>query len=105
YNIEGILLMKSFFKLIQEQIDNFYLVRRLSMYDLVSSNKNNYLGILWELLNPMTQIVIYWFVFGTLRSRAPVEDAGEEIPFIIWLIVGFLVWIFFYRSEEHTSEL
>lgn len=104
YNIEGILLMKSFFKLIQEQIDNFYLVRRLSMYDLVSSNKNNYLGILWELLNPMTQILIYWFVFGTLRSRAPVEVAGEEIPFIIWLIVGFLVWIFFYQASIGASK-
>ena len=96
--------MKSFFKLIQEQIDNFYLVRRLSMYDLVSSNKNNYLGILWVLLNPMTQIVIYWFVFGTLRSRAPVEVAGEEIPFIIWLIVGFLVWIFFYQASIGASK-
>lgn len=96
--------MKSLFKLIQEQIEYFYLARRLSLYELKSSNKNNYLGMMWELLNPLTQILIYWFVFGTLRNRAPVIVNGEEVSFIIWLIVGFLVWIFFYQSSIQASK-
>ena len=96
--------MKSLFRLIQEQIEYFYLARRLSLYELKSSNKNNYLGMMWELLNPLTQILIYWFVFGTLRNRAPVIVNGEEVSFIIWLIVGFLVWIFFYQSSIQASK-
>lgn len=96
--------MKSLFKLIKEQIEYFNLARRLSLYELKSSNKNNYLGMLWELLNPLTQILIYWFVFGTLRDRAPVEVNGEEIPFLLWLIVGFLVWIFFYQASIQASK-
>ncbi len=96
--------MKSLFKLIQEQIEYFYLARRLSLYELKSNNKNNYLGMLWELLNPLTQILIYWFVFGTLRNRAPVEVNGEEVPFLLWLIVGFLVWIFFYQASIQASK-
>lgn len=96
--------MKSLIKLIQEQIEYFYLARRLSLYELKSSNKNNYLGMFWELLNPLTQILIYWFVFGTLRDRAPVIVNGNETPFILWLIVGFLVWIFFYQASIEASK-
>lgn len=96
--------MKSAIHVLQEQIDNFYLVRRLSLYDLKSQNKNNYLGMLWEVLNPMTQILIYWFVFGTLRKRAPIYFDGLEVTFITWLMVGFLVWIFFYQSTIESSK-
>ena len=49
---------------LKEQIKNFYLIRRLSVYEMKSANNDNYLGILWEIINPMIQISIYWFVFG-----------------------------------------
>ena len=59
--------MKSMWKVLQEQIAHFYLVRRLSIYDIKSKNQNNYLGMVWEVLTPVISILIYWFVFGTLR--------------------------------------
>src|SRR5690625_6646906 len=85
--------MKPAITVIKEQIANFYLMRRLSVYELKSKNKNNYLGMAWEVLNPVIQILIYWFVFGTIIQR-PAIDIGQgiEVPFIA-------------RSEEHTSEL
>ena len=58
---------------LKEQIQNFYLIRRLSLYELKSKNKNNYLGMAWEVINPSIQILIYWFVFGTINKRADVE--------------------------------
>lgn len=96
--------MKSAIKVIKEQIDNFYLIRRLSLYELKSKNKNNYLGMTWEILNPSIQILIYWFVFGTLLRRAPVMVGGEEAPFIGWLLAGFFLWIFFYQSTIQGSK-
>src|SRR5690625_3722572 len=96
--------MKSFFTVLKEQIDHFYLIRRLSLYELKSKNKNNYLGIAWELINPGIQIMIYWFVFGTIRSRAPIEMAGMEIPFFSWLLAGFFLWIFFYQATIEGSK-
>lgn len=96
--------MKSAIKVLKEQIDNFYLIRRLSLYELKMQNKNNYLGMAWEIINPSIQVMIYWFVFGTVRNRAPIEVSGVEIPFFTWLLAGFFLWIFFYQSVIQGSK-
>lgn len=96
--------MKSAYKIIKEQIENFYLTKRLSLYELKSQNYNNYLGMAWEIINPSIQILIYWFVFGTLRDRAPIEIGGVEIPFFSWLLAGFFLWIFFYQATIEGSK-
>lgn len=38
--------MKSIWVIIREQYAHFYLVKRLSLYDMKSKIQNNYLGIL-----------------------------------------------------------
>src|SRR5699024_6782250 len=50
------------------------------------------------------QILIYWFVFGTLRNREPVEVNGIEVPFFIWLLAGFFLWIFSFQSMIEGSK-
>lgn len=96
--------MKSILIVLKEQFRHFYLVRRLSMYDIKSKNQNNYLGMVWEVLTPLVSIMIYWFVFSTLRKRAPIEMGGEEVPFFFWLFVGFIVWTFFFQSTIEASK-
>ncbi|GGK01599.1 transport permease protein [Lentibacillus kapialis] len=96
--------MKTAITVIKEQIDHFYLIRRLSLYEIKSQNKNNYLGMAWEFINPSIQILIYWFVFGTLRSREPVEVGGTEIPFFYWLVAAFFLWLFFYQGTIQGSK-
>lgn len=58
----------------------------------------------WELINPVIQIMIYWFVFGTIRKRAPIEIDGMEVPFFAWLLAGFFLWIFCYQSIIKGSK-
>src|SRR5699024_236958 len=72
--------------------------RRLSIYEIKSKNYNNYLGMTWEIINPTLQLLIYWFVFGTIRTRAPIEMNGFEVPFFPWLMAGFFLWTFSYHS-------
>src|SRR5690625_1582255 len=96
--------MKSAIKVVKEQIENFYLIRRLSVYEIKSQNRNNYLGTAWEIINPSIQIMIYWFVFSTLRKRAPIEIGDIEVPFFPWLLAGFFLWIFFYQSTIEGSK-
>src|SRR5699024_7525163 len=90
--------MRSALTVIKEQINNFYLIRRLSLYEIKSKNKNNYFGAAWEFINPGIQLLIYWFVFGTIRDRAPVEVNGVETPFFTWLLAGFFMWTFCHQS-------
>lgn len=96
--------MKSAITVLKEQIKYFYLIRRLSLYELKSKNQNNYLGIIWEFLNPAIQVAIYWFVFGAIRHREPVEVGGEEITFFFWLLAAFFMWNFFYKATIQGSQ-
>ncbi|WP_217586475.1 ABC transporter permease [Lentibacillus saliphilus] len=96
--------MKSAIVIVKEQIQNLYLIRRLSLYELKNQNKNNYLGMAWEVINPAIQILIYWFVFGTLREREPVQLQGVEVPFFSWLLSAFFLWLFFYQSTIQGSK-
>ncbi|ORI00121.1 teichoic acid ABC transporter permease [Mammaliicoccus sciuri] len=83
--------MNSIYFIFKEQATNFYLIKRLADFEVKISNKNNYLGTTWELINPIIQISIYWFIFGLgFKNNASVDG----IPFIYWLIVGISMWFF-----------
>ncbi|MGE6377150.1 ABC transporter permease [Peribacillus muralis] len=89
--------MSSALTVLKEQINNFYLVRRLSVYEVKSANSNNYLGVLWEIINPMIQISIYWFVFGFI-----ILNRGDN--FLPWLMAGIVVWFFVNPATTQTSK-
>jgi len=88
--------MKSLITIVREQISCFYLILRLSAFEVKSANSNNYLGRLWEILNPTIQLGIYWFVFGIgIRGGQNVTmENGAEVPFFIWMVTGMIVWFF-----------
>ncbi|MGV3243333.1 ABC transporter permease [Staphylococcus sp. 11261D007BR] len=83
--------MNSVITVLKEHFKGFYLIQRLAQFQLKITNHNNYLGLAWELINPIIQIMVYWFVFGFgIRSNDPVDG----IPFIYWLLVGISMWFF-----------
>lgn len=96
--------MKSAFTVLKEQINYFYLIRRLSLYEIKSKNHNNYLGTAWEIINPAIQLLIYWFVFGSIRIREPIDMNGIEVSFFPWLLAGFFLWTFSYQSLIQGSQ-
>ncbi len=83
--------MKSVVTVIKEQWNSIYLIGRLSLYEVKAANNNNYLGMLWEVINPLIQISIYWFVFGFgIRQQEPVGS----IPYLPWMLSGIILWFF-----------
>lgn len=93
--------MKSLWTVLKEQWDHLYLIQRLALYEVKINNNNNYLGLLWELINPGIQLAIYWFVFGyAIRRGEPVEG----VPFFHWLFAGMLIWFFVYPSLLQGSK-
>lgn len=98
--------MKSIWTVLKEQFRYFYLIRRLSLYELKSKNSDNYLGMAWELINPIFQVAIYWFVFGYgIRNRADMKLTDTlEVPFIYWMLVGMIIWLFFYQAIIQGSK-
>ena len=65
----------------------FSLVKR----ELRGRYQKSFLGMLWNFLNPLFQIIIYTFVFSYLF------DNGIEL-FYIYLTVGTIPWTFFSES-------
>lgn len=98
--------MKSTFLVLWEQIRSYYLIRRLSVFELKSEHSNNYLGFLWEVINPAIQIGIYYFVFGFgIRRSERVDLAGlGKVPFFYWMLAGIVVWFFVNQAVLLASK-
>ena len=83
--------MKNVMLIIKEQIDNVGIIRRVSKYEEKATYQSHYLGLMWQFLNPLIQIGIYYLVFGLgVNGGRNVEG----VPFIVWMLIGIIVWFF-----------
>lgn len=76
---------------IKEQIQHLGMIIRISKYEERATYQSHYLGLVWQFLNPMIQIGIYYLVFGVGLN------GGREIkgtPFFVWLLIGISAWFF-----------
>ncbi|PAE38142.1 ABC transporter permease [Bacillus sp. 7884-1] len=93
--------MRSLLQIMKDHIRNFYLIIRLSVFELKSSSNNLYLGMLWEVINPLILIGIYWFVFGMgIRGGEDVEG----IEYFPWMLSGIIVWFFISQALLQGSK-
>jgi len=67
----------------------------LVKYFLVKDIKSRYagsgLGILWTVLLPVFQILLYWFVFSTIMRVRPYSNS--QIPYVLFLLSTFFFWL------------
>lgn len=70
---------------------NWERMLRLAWFDYRSRDKDSYLGRIWSILNPLIQVLTFWFVFGLgIRSGRPVDGH----PFLLWMMCGLFPWFF-----------
>ncbi|AWM45720.1 MULTISPECIES: teichoic acids export ABC transporter permease subunit TagG [Bacillus] len=87
--------MNAVVKILKEQVTSFPLIMRLAAYETKSKYQMNYLGVLWQFLNPLIQMLAYWFVFGLgIRKGGPMVTGAGEVPFILWMLAGLIPWFF-----------
>ena len=85
----------SFLDILKEIWTNRIRMIRVARFDINIELRSFYLGTLWKIISPLIQLGIFWFVFGIgIRGGAPVDD----IPFIVWMLAGFVPWIFISRG-------
>lgn len=94
--------MKEIFALFKEQITHINLIYKLAIYNIKSTYSNHYLGVFWNFLQPLLQVILYYIVFG-LGLRGVKADVGH-VPFIIHLISGLFPWIFISQSITGGSS-
>ncbi|KYC77956.1 ABC transporter permease [Bacillus licheniformis] len=87
--------MKALIRVLKEQYLSLPLIIRLAAYETKSKYQMNYLGVLWQFLNPLIQMLAYWFVFGIgIRKSSEMITGVGEVPFIIWMLAGLIPWFF-----------
>jgi ABC-2 type transport system permease protein len=72
------------------------LVRR----DLKVRYSESFLGYIWTILEPLLMTLIYWFIFSKIFKRG---DASED-PFVLFLLMGQLLWGWFNVSVVGGSK-
>ena len=73
---------------------NTYLIRSMVIRDLRARYVGSFLGIFWSIIHPLTQLLIYYFVFSVIL-KIKLGPEYETTNFSIWLVAGLLPWMFF----------
>lgn len=63
--------------------------------DYIQRYYGSSLGLLWALINPITRLLVYYFVFAFLIFR------NREPDFILYLFLGITIWGYF---SENTNK-
>ncbi|QCJ44783.1 ABC transporter permease [Bacillus sp. S3] len=93
--------MNVIWQVMKEQLLHLNLIFRLSFFEEKSKYTTHYLGAFWQILNPMIQIGVYWFIFGFgIRGGSSVEGT----PFLLWLIAGIVPWLFINPTLTQASN-
>ena len=77
--------------MIKKIYENRKTIFKLAKNDFKTKYAGSYLGIVWAFVQPITTLLLYWFVFQ-IGFRTPAVD---EYPFVLWLMAGLVPWFFF----------
>jgi len=82
-----------------EFVTKYRFVSELTKKDFKTRYVGSFLGILWAFIQPMIQIIIFWFVFQVGFKSTPIDN----FPFILWLISAMIPWFFISDSIQGAT--
>lgn len=83
-------MMKDLMQVLQEIRQHIGTANRLARFNIAARWADNYLGSVWDYLEPTMYIGTYFVVFGLGMYDGTVH--GQ--PYILWLLVGIVPWYF-----------
>lgn len=92
--------LEHFYLFIRDIIKSRRIILELSKKDFRTRYLGSYLGILWAFIQPSFYILILWFIFQAGFRSSPVD----KFPFILWLMVGMIPWMFFSDSLSSATN-
>ena len=99
--------LKPLVPLSEPQWTKLGLLKTLVQRDMEARYKGSILGNLWPLLNQLSQLLIYTYVFAiVLKVRLSLKGIPEDNPFVfgLWLFAGLLPWIAFSSGLIQASS-
>lgn len=83
--------MKSSLLVLKNIIQNKKLMLQLAKNDFKTKFAGSYFGVIWAFVQPVVQILVYWFVFQVGFGAEPVNGC----PYVLWLTAGLVPWFYF----------
>ena len=89
--------LRRWIPLSEQQLAKFDLLRTLVRRDLDARYKGSVLGNLWPLVNQLSQLLIYTYVFSiVLKVKLSLHGVPDNnFTFGLWLFAGLLPWMSF----------
>ena len=76
-------------------------IRYLTAANLKAGHRDKVLGHLWNLLDPLMFMLVYYFVFGVLFKLA---GGGRSLQFMLYILVGILTWRFIQGTINQAAN-
>jgi lipopolysaccharide transport system permease protein len=82
------------------------LLRQLVRRDVLDRHKGSFLGILWSIVQPLTTLVLYTFVFGVLlHVRWGTGESTSQLDYALTLFCGMIVFGVFAEGVMRAPSL
>ena len=70
------------------------MIRNMVGRDIRQRYAGSVMGLFWSIIHPLTQLLIYYFIFSVIFKMKLGPEYGET-NFVIWLMAGLLPWMLF----------
>jgi teichoic acid transport system permease protein len=90
----------SILAIIGENIHQRRLIRSLATSDFRTRYVGSYYGLLWEIVQPLSLIFLFWFVFEFALGITTIEG----VPFVLWFVIGLIPWFFFSDAWSNATN-
>ncbi|MCI4626127.1 MAG: ABC transporter permease [Candidatus Magnetoovum sp. WYHC-5] len=77
----------------------YYLLRK----DIKAKYAGSGFGVLWVILVPLIQILLFWFVFSAILRSRPYPTF--QLPYVYFLLSAFFFWLAFSESLLRCSNV
>lgn len=71
----------------------------LSVNDFKARFSSSFFGAFWAFVQPLVNVLVYWFVFEVGFRSAPVDN----VPFILWFTPAYISWLYFSETLVYSS--
>ena len=82
--------IKEFYRFLKHIVQSRQLLATLIKNDFKKQYLGSYLGLVWAFIQPLTFMLVIWFVF-TFGFRTA---AHGDTPYFLWLTSGMIPWFF-----------
>lgn len=83
--------------------DKLHLLLYFLKKDIKARFAGSGLGLLWTIIIPVVQIVLFWFVFSAIMRSRPY--ANTQVPYLYFLLSSFFFWLAFSEGVLRSANV